>query len=153
MTRAETFVKSFGSGLVSISASFGWQLRRRIHRTHHAAQPPWVALFTPAAALIPARNTSSSDQVAGPGAQADPSATAEARAEHLTGAVYGTVVVAGVLAAATNDAQPSAGDTGVYVLATVIVFWLAHAWARSLGQRATGLSVTGRVASLAEDWP
>ena len=88
-------------------------------------------------------------------AQPDASMTAEARAERLAGAIYGTVVVGGVLAATTHNASPSAIDAGVYALATVVVFWLAHAWARSLGRRATGVRslYVGAAESLAEDWP
>jgi hypothetical protein len=65
------------------------------------------------------------------------------------------VVVGGVLAATTRDAIPSAIDAGLYVLATVVVFWLAHAWARSMGRRATGQRslYLGLAESLAQDWP
>jgi hypothetical protein len=88
-------------------------------------------------------------------AHPDPSMTAEARAERLSGAIYGTVVVGGVLAATTHDAMPSAIDAGLYVLATVVVFWLAHAWARSMGRRATGERslYLDAAEALAQDWP
>jgi hypothetical protein len=85
----------------------------------------------------------------------DAATTAAARAEHLASAIYGTVVVAGVLAATTHDASPSAIDAGIYALATVVVFWLGHAWARSLGQRVVRGSSRnlGAVEFLVEDWP
>ena len=88
-------------------------------------------------------------------AQPATSMTAEARAERLAGAIYGTVVVGGVLAATTLDARPSAIVAGAYALATVVVFWFAHAWARSLGRRATGLRAlyVSTAESLAHDWP
>lgn len=77
------------------------------------------------------------------------------RAERLAGAIYGTIVVAGVLAATEYDDQPEAFETGVYALATVFVFWLAHAWAQTLGRRIIGVGPPGRALrhSLARDWP
>ena len=77
------------------------------------------------------------------------------RAERLAGAIYGTIVVAGVLAASEYDDQPEAFDTGIYALATVFVFWLAHAWAQPLGRRIVGVGPPGRALrhSLARDWP
>ncbi len=77
------------------------------------------------------------------------------RAERLAGAIYGTIVVAGVLAASEYDDQPEAFDTGIYALATVFVFWLAHAWAQTLGRRIVGVGPPGRALrhSLARDWP
>lgn len=77
------------------------------------------------------------------------------RAERLAGAIYGTIVVAGVLAATDYDEQPEAFETGLYALATVGVFWLAHAWAQTLGRRIIGVGPPGRALrhSLARDWP
>ena len=77
------------------------------------------------------------------------------RAERLAGAIYGTIVVAGVLAASEYDDQPEAFDTGTYALATVMVFWVAHAWAQTLGRRIVGVGPSGRALrhSLARDWP
>jgi hypothetical protein len=60
------------------------------------------------------------------------------RAERLAGAIYGTIVVAGVLAATEYDEQPEALDTGIYALCTVVVLWVAHAWAQTLGRRMVG---------------
>jgi len=77
------------------------------------------------------------------------------RAERLAGAIYGTIVVAGVLAATEWDDDPQAFDTAVYAVATVCVFWLAHAWAQTLGRRIVGVGPSGRALrhSLARDWP
>ena len=60
------------------------------------------------------------------------------RVERLAGAIYGTIVVAGVLAATEYDDDPEVLETGAYALATVVVFWLAHAWAQTLGRRLVG---------------
>jgi hypothetical protein len=77
------------------------------------------------------------------------------RVERLAGAIYGTIVVAGVLASSEYDDHPEALDTGSYALATVIVFWLAHAWAQTLGRRIVGRGSTTQALrhSLARDWP
>lgn len=77
------------------------------------------------------------------------------RVERLAGAIYGTIVVAGVLAATEYDDHPEALETGVYAVATVAVFWLAHAWAQTLGRRLVGVGPSGRTLrhSLARDWP
>jgi hypothetical protein len=77
------------------------------------------------------------------------------RAERLAGAIYGTIVVAGVLAATEYDEKPEALETGVYALSTVLVLWVAHAWAQTLGRSLVG---GGRLRhalrrSLARDWP
>lgn len=61
---------------------------------------------------------------------------AEERARRLVGRVNGTIVTAGVLAVASAGEDPNAFDAGLYALATVVVFWLAHGWAESLGRRA-----------------
>jgi hypothetical protein len=80
---------------------------------------------------------------------------AHERVERLAGAIYGTIVVAGVLAAAEYDDKPDVLETGAYALATVVVFWLAHAWAQTLGRRLVGVGPSGRTLrhSLARDWP
>jgi len=77
------------------------------------------------------------------------------RAEGLAGAIYGTVLVAGVLATTSPDSDPHAGETAFYVIATVLVFWLAHAWALTLGHRAAGSSHGRRRVrhGLAREWP
>lgn len=60
---------------------------------------------------------------------------AERRAERLASAIYGTIVVAGVLAATGPDDDPQVGYSVLWVLVTVVVFWLAHAWALSIARR------------------
>ena len=77
------------------------------------------------------------------------------RVERLAAAVYGTIVVAGVLAATEYEDEPEAVQTGVYAFATVVVFWLAHAWAQTLGRRVVGIAPWGRSLrhSLVRDWP
>jgi hypothetical protein len=78
----------------------------------------------------------------------------ERQVERLAGAIYGTILVAGVLAATTAD-DAEVGDTALYVFATVLVFWLAHAWADSLARRvtATRRGLKGFRTTLANQWP
>ena len=64
--------------------------------------------------------------------------SADERAQRLVGTVHGTIVVAGVLAAVGAGDEPDALEVGLYALATVVVFWLAHGWAHALGLRAAG---------------
>lgn len=80
---------------------------------------------------------------------------AEGRVERIAGAIYGTIVVAGVLAATSPDDDPEVVDTAVYALATIVVFWLAHAWAHSIAHRAAGTSHAARRLrqSLVQSWP
>ena len=75
--------------------------------------------------------------------------------ERLTGAIYATIVVAGVLAASEWDPDPQAGDTGLYAFATVLVLWATHAWAHTLGHRymRDGQPGGGLGYALAHDWP
>ena len=78
----------------------------------------------------------------------------ERQVERLAGAIYGTILVAGVLAATSSD-DASLVDTAAYVLSTVVVFWLAHAWADSLARRvtATRSGLKGFRTTLANQWP
>jgi protein-S-isoprenylcysteine O-methyltransferase Ste14 len=64
--------------------------------------------------------------------------SAHRRAEQFAAAIYGTIVAAGVLAvsSAAADDGSDALETAVYMVATVVVLWLAHAWAHTLGDRA-----------------
>ena len=77
------------------------------------------------------------------------------RVERLAGAIYGTIVVAGVLATTEGDDNPDALETALYALATVFVFYLAHAWAQTLGRRLVGVGAPKGALrhSLARDWP
>jgi hypothetical protein len=79
----------------------------------------------------------------------------EERAEQLAGGIYGTVVVAGLLAATGPDDDPEVWPTALWVVVTVVVFWLAHSWARTMARRATGLADRRREMrrSLARHWP
>ncbi len=79
--------------------------------------------------------------------------SAEERAQRLTGTVIGTIVAAGVLAVSAADEQPDAFDAGVYMVATVFVFWLAHGWAHGLGRRDAGDRGSGTIAGLRYELP
>lgn len=52
--------------------------------------------------------------------------------------MVGTIVTASVLAASAAGDNPDALRVGAYALATIVVFWIAHGWARSLGARSVG---------------
>jgi hypothetical protein len=86
---------------------------------------------------------------------ARPEPELEERAEQLAGGIYGTVVVAGLLAATGPDDDPEVWPTALWVVVTVVVFWLAHSWARTMARRATGLADRRREMrqSLARHWP
>lgn len=58
----------------------------------------------------------------------------EHRAHHLAGAIYGTILATTVVAAAGGHPQ-ALGRTIVLVLATSVVFWLAHVYALELAAR------------------
>lgn len=83
-----------------------------------------------------------------------PDEAMEAQIERLSGGIYGTILVAGVLAA-SSEKSPELADTAVYVLSTVLVFWLAHAWADSLARRVTQTrsGLRGFRTTLANQWP
>lgn len=63
---------------------------------------------------------------------------AEGRIESMAGAIYGNIVIAGLMTATEADDDPYVWPTAAQVMATVIVFWLAHAYALSLAHRAAG---------------
>jgi hypothetical protein len=79
----------------------------------------------------------------------------ERRSEQLAGGIYGTIVVAGLLAATGPDEDPEIWPTALWVFVTVVVFWLAHSWSRSVARRATGLAAGegGLWQSLRHHWP
>lgn len=58
--------------------------------------------------------------------------------ERLAGTIYGTIAVAAVLATGGADEVPDAPATVAYAAITAGVFWLAHAWAHTLGHKAAG---------------
>ena len=80
---------------------------------------------------------------------------AEERTHRLAGAIYGTILVASVLAASSVEGNPTPGAVAAYVAATVIVFWLAHAWANTLASAAIAAPGTRRALAdaLKSDWP
>jgi hypothetical protein len=79
----------------------------------------------------------------------------EHRADQLAGAIYGTIVVAGLLAATGADPDPDVWPTALWVFVTVVVFWLAHAWSRSIARRAAGMTARPHSfrSSLSHHWP
>ena len=79
----------------------------------------------------------------------------ERRAEQLAGGIYGTIVVAGLLAATGPDDDPEVWPTALWVVVTVLVFWLAHSWSLSIARRATGMDPErrGLRRTLAHHWP
>lgn len=52
--------------------------------------------------------------------------------ERIAGAVYGTIVVLGVLAAGSDSASIDAWELDVLMVATVLVLWVAHVYAHAL---------------------
>lgn len=79
----------------------------------------------------------------------------ERRAEQLSGGIYGTIVVAGLLAATGPDDDPEVWPTALWVAITVLVFWLAHSWSLSIARRATGIDAErrGLRRTLVHHWP
>jgi hypothetical protein len=78
----------------------------------------------------------------------------EQLAHRFAEAIYGTVIAAGVLVAVSDESQPDAGAAAAYAFVTVVVFWLAHAWAHTLGRRAAGAATPGGfTGSLVADSP
>jgi len=67
----------------------------------------------------------------------DPIAANE-RAQRLVGTVHGTIVGASVFAVSGGVDSLTPLEAGLYVLSTVVVFWLAHGWGHALGFRAAG---------------
>jgi hypothetical protein len=80
---------------------------------------------------------------------------AESRAEQLAGGIYGTIVVAGLLAATGPDDEPEVWPTALWVTVTMVVFWLAHSWSLSIARRATGAEEAARSLrqTLVHHWP
>ncbi len=79
---------------------------------------------------------------------------ADERAQRLIGTVHGTIVGASVLAVSGGVDDPlDAVEAAVYILATVVVFWVAHGWAHSLGFRAAGVVGHGFFKCLRDQLP
>jgi hypothetical protein len=78
----------------------------------------------------------------------------ERRADQLAGAIYGTIVVAGLLAATGPDDDPEIWPTALWILVTVAVFWVAHAWSQAIAHRAAGVARPRAMReALAHHWP
>ena len=76
------------------------------------------------------------------------------RAQRLIGTVHGTIVGASVLAVSGGvTSSLAAVEAGLYVLATVVVFWIAHGWGHALGYRAAGLPEHGFLKCLRDQLP
>ena len=90
---------------------------------------------------------------------ASESATARAieeDAERLAGAIYGTIVVTGVLIATAEVGEGGTVDAvraAAYGVVTTVVFWLAHGWSLALGHRLAGAPRTGLGVALRREWP
>jgi hypothetical protein len=80
-------------------------------------------------------------------------ASADERAQRLVGTVHGTIVAASVLAISGASNEHDALAAGAYLLATVVVFWLAHGWAHALGFRAAGRQDHGLLVGLRDQLP
>ncbi len=57
-----------------------------------------------------------------------------AMGERLEGFIYGTIVALAVLVAGARAFPQEAGHIAVLVVATMVVFWLAHVYAHALGR-------------------
>jgi hypothetical protein len=81
--------------------------------------------------------------------------TAE-RVPRLAGAIYGTILVLAVIAALSEDDEVGPGAVLGAVVATSVVFWLAHIYADVIARRMTGVaeSVLRNVRdAAAHEWP
>jgi len=80
--------------------------------------------------------------------------SADERAQRLIGTVHGTIVGASVLAVSGGvSSSLEAIEAGLYVLATVVVFWIAHGWGHALGFRAAGMPEHGFFKCLRDQLP
>ncbi|MSO42148.1 MAG: hypothetical protein EXQ70_09715 [Solirubrobacterales bacterium] len=74
---------------------------------------------------------------------------------NFQGGVYGTILATALVAAYSSDSSLSAEEVGVGVAATVVVFWLAHAYAGmiagGLSGRRPGLGAARD--ALGDEWP
>jgi hypothetical protein len=93
-------------------------------------------------------------------AAADPARTAGTTGAHVSadyaGAVYGSLLAASVIVGASpHQVAPQPLALIVLLLATGIVFWLAHAYAQLFGDRMHGAALTfGEVRAVAaREWP
>jgi len=54
---------------------------------------------------------------------------------NVAGAIYGQVLVTAITASLTEEDEISTGETFAAVAVTVLVFWLAHIYARAVAER------------------
>ena len=77
------------------------------------------------------------------------------RRDHFSAAVYGSILVAALVGAMFEE-QASARTMTLSLAATVVVFWISHAWSEVVGERvARGrLFDTARIKAISlEEWP
>ena len=89
-------------------------------------------------------------------AAAAPGAPEQRRSADYTGAVYGSLLAASVVAGTSPRIEaPPPAALAALLLATGIVFWLAHAFARLVGDRTRGAAITwSEVRTVARhEWP
>jgi hypothetical protein len=72
----------------------------------------------------------------------------EQRVREVAGTIYGTILVLALVAGLSEDETVDAWQLLVSVVATTIVFWVAHAYAEVLSKRV----VAGRSLSWHETW-
>jgi positive regulator of sigma E activity len=75
---------------------------------------------------------------------------------NAAGAIYGTLLVTALVAGLSEDPDYSPTDILVSVVSTAVVFWLAHAYARVLGERLEGDRRGARAlirTAAADEWP
>jgi len=84
-----------------------------------------------------------------------PAPHAPSQARDYAAAIYGSIVATAIIGA-LREAHVTVGEMTIDVLATMVVFWLAHTWAAIAGERIhTGHMLSkDRVLALArEEWP
>jgi hypothetical protein len=85
----------------------------------------------------------------------DTESKAEQRGHRYAGAIYGTILAMSVVAAGANGHSRDL-RLAVAVVATSVVFWLAHVYAEALGRQIAHdrrYRVADRVAIAREEWP
>lgn len=63
---------------------------------------------------------------------------------NLAGTIYGTVVVTALVTALSEDESMSPGELALSITATMLAFWLAHAYAELLAGESTNRRLPGR---------
>ncbi len=77
-------------------------------------------------------------------------------ADRVTGAIYGQILVTAIVATLSEEESISASDILVGVGVTMIVFWLAHVYARAVAlrlERTQPLTVREVAGIAAVEWP